>query len=98
MVVDSARRILVAGYTNATGSGYVYVAALVRYTANGALDTSFGSGGKLITNIRVQNFSHGQSVVLQPDGNIVLAGTTLDPTTSSWEFVVARFNTNGTAD
>src|SRR5262249_34324469 len=94
MAVDGAGRILVAGYTNATGSGYV--AALVRYTANGTLDPSFGSGGKLITSIQLAN--QKDSVALQSDGKIVLAGTTIDPANSAPEFVVARFNTDGTAD
>jgi uncharacterized delta-60 repeat protein len=96
MVVDSAGRILVAGYTNATGTSYV--AALVRYTANGALDTTFGSGGKLVTTIGLANQHRLDSVALQGDGKIVVAGTTIDPATSTPEFVVARFNTNGTAD
>ncbi len=91
MVVDSAGRIIVAGM--GPGSD----AALVRYTANGALDTTFGSGGKLVNIIRLASGYHASSVALQGDGKIVLAGTTLDPATS-WEFVLARFNTNGTAD
>jgi uncharacterized delta-60 repeat protein len=38
------------------------------------------------------------AVALQADGKIVLAGATIDPVTSEPEFVVARFNANGTAD
>jgi uncharacterized delta-60 repeat protein len=93
MVVDGSGRILVAGFTNATGSGSV--AALVRYTANGALDTTFGSAGQLVTSIGTNGHV---SVALQPDGKIVLAGTQLDPATNTWEFLTARFNANGTAD
>jgi uncharacterized delta-60 repeat protein len=90
MAVDSSGRILVAGWANAS-----HVAALVRYTANGALDTSFGSAGQLVTSIGTNG---GVSVALQPDGKIVLAGTQLDPANNDWEFLTARFNANGTAD
>ncbi len=95
MVVDSAGRILVAGTTNVTGAGTV--AALVRYTADGALDTTFGSGGKLLTNIPLTS-SQKDAIALQADGKIVLASTTTDPATSRPEFLLARFNANGTAD
>jgi uncharacterized delta-60 repeat protein len=93
MAVDGSGRILVAGYTNASG----YVAALVRYTPNGALDTTFGNGGKLITTIVLGNQLRSQ-VALQGDGKIVLAGTMINPATSTPEFLLARFNTNGTTD
>src|SRR6185437_3907654 len=74
-------------------------ATVLRYTANGTLDTSFGSGGKLITNIQVQpNADHSVGIAPQPDGKIVLGSTTLDPATRTGEFVTARFNANGTAD
>jgi uncharacterized delta-60 repeat protein len=96
MVVDSAGRILVAGYTNATGAGYT--AALVRYNANGSLDTTFGSGGKLITSIQDQNSGKIDSVALQSDGKIVLADCGTDPSKHTQIFEVARFNTNGTLD
>jgi uncharacterized delta-60 repeat protein len=91
MVVDSSGRILVAGYT---GAG----AALVRYNANGSLDTSFGSGGELLTSIPIQNSVKGDGLALQTDGKIVLAGSGLDPAHSTQVFEVARFNTNGTLD
>ena len=93
MAVQADGKILVGGYTNASGS---QVAALVRYNANGTLDTTFGNGGKLVTNIRVAN-GRSDSLLIQPDGKIVLAGTTLDASGQE-EFVVARFNANGTAD
>jgi len=96
IAVDSAGRIVVAGYTNApsnTTSGSTH-AAIVRYTANGALDTSFGSGGKLVTTFE----AHDVRMALQADGRIVIAGTETGPATGSTQFVTARFNTDGTLD
>jgi uncharacterized delta-60 repeat protein len=92
MAVDGSGRILVAGVSDASG---VNTAVLVRYTANG-LDTTFGNGGKLVTNIQLIN--GGDGVALQADGKIVLAGNKIDSATHSYEFCVARFNANGTAD
>jgi uncharacterized delta-60 repeat protein len=91
---------LVASAMAVDGSGRIVVADsghLARYTPNGALDTSFGTGGVIITNIS-SNIGSVVGVVLQPDGKIVLAGSPRDPATSTYQFMTARFNANGTAD
>src|SRR5262249_15956084 len=46
--------------------------ALARYNTSGALDSSFGSGGKVITNIAGMSIF---SIGVQPDGKIIAAGT-----------------------
>jgi uncharacterized delta-60 repeat protein len=72
---------------------------LVRYTANGALDPTFGSGGELFTGISIGSpggQGHPLAVSLQADGRIVVAGGT--PTSSGNDFLLARFNANGTID
>src|SRR5689334_5969354 len=62
--------------TGASGSRDIYSAsdfALVRYNADGSLDSSFGIGGKVITDF----FGGGDyinSAALQSDGRIVVAG------------------------
>jgi uncharacterized delta-60 repeat protein len=89
MVVDGAGRILVAG----TDAGGI---ALARFTANGSLDTTFGTGGTLVINIKENG--GGASVALQADGKIVVATTTTVFATAAAEFVVTRINPNGTAD
>jgi uncharacterized delta-60 repeat protein len=52
--------------------------ALVRYNANGSLDTSFGGKGTgiVLTNIGKNTNDHAYSVGLQTDGKIVVAGAT----------------------
>src|SRR5262249_31377208 len=74
--------------------------ALVRYNPNGTLDTSFGSGGKVVTEFGLlqQGYSYafGHSLALQPDGKIVVAGVAyIGP---GRDFALARYNTNGTLD
>jgi uncharacterized delta-60 repeat protein len=88
VAVDSSGRIVVAGETGSP--------TLLRYTPNGALDTSFGTGGVVITTLGGVNIN--EAAVVQPDGKIVLACDPFDPATNTREFSVARFNVNGTAD
>lgn len=65
VAVQNDGKLLVAG-----GNGYFL---LVRYTETGALDTSFGDGGKV--NIRAGGLGRGASMVVQPDGKIIVAGS-----------------------
>jgi uncharacterized delta-60 repeat protein len=51
---------------------------LARYLPSGALDPSFGVGGRVTTNFggAVPGYDRAQAVALQPDGRIVVAGVT----------------------
>lgn len=64
--------------------------ALVRFNANGSLDTGFDTDGKLTTDFG--SYDQATSVALQADGKIVVAGT------SSGAFALARYNTDGSLD
>jgi uncharacterized delta-60 repeat protein len=69
---------------------------LARFLPNGALDTTFGSGGKVIAPV---NFGSAQEIALQADGKIVTAGlTNFVFSTSTSDFTVARFLPNGSPD
>jgi uncharacterized delta-60 repeat protein len=87
-------KIVVAGY--AIGSnGYDF--AVTRYNANGSLDPTFGSGGKVLTPVGSSN-DQAYSVALQPDGKIVLAGINWPDDHSPGHFAVTRYNANGSLD
>ena len=92
VAVQSDGRIVVAGYSY-NGSNYDFV--LVRYTTAGALDASFGSGGVVTTDFAISDDS-GQSVAIQSDGKIVVAGYTDNG--SAGEFALARYTNSGTLD
>ena len=63
-------RIVVAGYTfRGTKTNF----AVARYQANGALDRSFGSGGRVVTEVG-EGFSEASAIVIRPDGRLVVAG------------------------
>jgi uncharacterized delta-60 repeat protein len=70
--------------------------ALARYNANGTLDPSFGSGGK--TTIPSSTADFVDAVALQPDGRIVVAGSSGSPQQRDDAFALARFNADGTLD
>ncbi|HEY9401176.1 MAG TPA: Calx-beta domain-containing protein [Pyrinomonadaceae bacterium] len=75
---------------------------LARYNPDGSLDTSFGAGGLVSTDFTGNGDDFARSVVLQPDGKIVVAGQTggqfsLLPSADT-SFGVARYNPNGTLD
>ena len=72
---------------------------LVRYNADGTLDTSFNGTGKVITS--VGNSDSGASeLAIQTDGKIVVAGYSL-AAPDNWrtaDFAVVRYNPDGSLD
>src|SRR5581483_1561223 len=70
--------------------------AVVRLLPDGAIDSSFGSGGTVRIGVP-RHTEFGEAVALQPDGRIVIAGTTY-PGPSLARFVVARLNPDGSLD
>jgi uncharacterized delta-60 repeat protein len=68
--------------------------AIVRYTAAGALDTTFGGTG-IVQSTFGGSDAQAHGVVVQPDGKIVVSGTT---GSSSGSLIVARYTTTGTLD
>lgn len=68
-----------------------------RRDANGALDPSFGTGGVTTFEFGPGSTDFGKAVGIQPDGKIVVAGTTNFGTVNAGIGVV-RFNADGTVD
>jgi len=69
---------------------------VVRCNSNGSLDSTFGSGGIVFTNISDDQRDTANDLAIQPDGRIVVAGTSTDGTNSV--VVLARYNTDGSPD
>nr|WP_255651232.1 Calx-beta domain-containing protein [Cesiribacter sp. SM1] len=94
MAVQPDGKIIVAGQSYESGKGFF---SLVRYNTNGSLDTSFGNrgDGKVLTALGSGN-ALGISMVLQPDGKILLTGEASNG--SNQDFALARYNSNGLLD
>lgn len=75
-----------------------YDFALARYLADGTIDTTFGSAGKMRTDFGDHNFDQARSAVLQPDGKIVAAGFAISQNGLAWNFAVARYGSDGALD
>src|SRR5205807_9561796 len=73
--------------------------AIVRYNGAGQLDPTFNGSGKLVdATVIVIHFSNSQ-IVQQGDGRLVLAGLTpVNGDESNSQLLVARYNTDGSAD
>jgi uncharacterized delta-60 repeat protein len=69
--------------------------AVARYNADGSLDASFGSGGKVTTVFGV--FDVAFAVAIQGDGKIVAVGATA-PGGFCCQFALARYNVEGSLD
>ncbi len=68
--------------------------AVARYNPNGTLDSSFGTGGVVVSDLGSDDEAY--AVALQPDGKIVVAGDT--GLFRSNDAVVARYLPDGTPD
>ncbi|HEX6430837.1 MAG TPA: T9SS type A sorting domain-containing protein [Niastella sp.] len=90
MAFTSDGKLLVAGRIQNPDSFLV-----ARYTIDGALDVTFGTGGVVRVNSESNNSARAYGMALQSDGKIVLAGWNW-PTTK--DFCVMRFNADGTFD
>jgi len=91
VAVQGDGRILAAGGVNISGT---YYSSLVRYNADGTLDTTFNGTGQVLTNFSDGTVSY--SVTIQADSKIVTAGGTT--VSGTGEFWLARYNTDGTLD
>ena len=93
LVIQSGDKIVVSGYY-CDGSDKNCNFAVARFNPNGSLDTTFSADGKQTTDFGGDD--KGNSVIIQSNGKIVLAGCKAAPSDSS--FALARYNTNGSLD
>jgi len=71
--------------------------AVARHNPDGTLDKTFGVGGKVQTDFPGLA-AVASSVVVQPDGKIVVAGGAFPLFTFAGDFKVARYNPDGSLD
>ena len=93
-------KLVVAGYSF-NGSNYLF--AVTKYNADGSLDNTFdgdsGTGNGIVTksiNTGIGGNDIAYDMVVQPDGKILLGGTTNLSGTN--DFAMVRFNPDGTLD
>src|SRR5688572_23030241 len=86
LTVQSDGKFVAVGSANGSNFG------VARYNADGTLDTTFSSDGKVATDFSA-GFQTGRSVVIQPDGKILAVGDSF-----SGFVLLARYNADGSFD
>ena len=95
VIVQPDGKILLAG-DGGQGNRQASSFMVVRYKSDGRKDLSFGKGG--VSEIRFSDgFDQAYAMALQPDGKIVLAGSS-DSNNEKTPFAVARINSDGSLD
>lgn len=94
LAIQSDGRIIAAGFAANSASGRDF--ALARYNADGALDTSFGSGGRVTLDYFASD-DEAKAVAIDSSGRIVIAGSAFNGATLA-DFAVARFTAEGKVD
>jgi uncharacterized delta-60 repeat protein len=89
VALQADRKIVVGG-----GDGHANF-VLARYNADGSLDTTFGSNGKVTTAVGVGT-GVALGLAIQPNRKIVAAGYAF--LNGGFEFALARYNVDGTLD
>lgn len=88
----STDNIYSVGLTEVTGIGRALIYSV---DANGAANAQFGTNGAAEFPDTVGNYSQFNAVEVDANGKIVVAGTVR---TTSLDFLIARYNTDGTLD
>ena len=73
-------------------NGVYTIFTLVRYNSNGLVDTTFGTGGAVTTDVTLGHSSQAYSALLQPDGKMIAVGV------ANSLFALVRYNSDGSRD
>ncbi|HEX7439383.1 MAG TPA: hypothetical protein VF319_04735 [Caldimonas sp.] len=84
MLIQADGKVIVGGFAQGPNSSLF---ALARYQTDGSLDSTFGSGGKVLTDFGL-SFAICNALAVQADGKIVAVGAASNGTTHS---AVARY-------
>jgi uncharacterized delta-60 repeat protein len=97
VAVEADGKLVVVGtsykHNDFTGEDFV----VTRYNTDGTLDNAFGAGGRARTDFPGLA-AVPSSLVIQPDGKIVVAGGAFPLFTFLGDFRVVRYNPNGSLD
>jgi len=104
VAIQNDDKIIVAGHRAWDGSSL----ALVRFTAEGKVDDTFGTNGIILTDTYPPHGSYGgdsgSDVAVQADGKIVVVGSSAvkgcgdEPDSHFTQGLLLRYNTDGTLD
>jgi len=97
VAVQADGKLVVVGQTYKNNDFSNEDFAVARHNTDGTLDTTFGAMGRVKTDFPGLA-AVPSSVVIQPDGKIVVAGGAFPLFTFAGDFKVVRYNSNGSLD
>ena len=92
VAIQADGKIVVAGEA---WNGVDFDVALARFNTNGSLDSTFGGGGKVLTDYGTDDHGRGLDIAAV-DGQISVAGVV--GTSTDYDIAVARYDTDGGLD
>ena len=92
IVIQNDGKILAAGFTTINETFFRF--SIVRYNNDGTMDNTFGTNG--IVNTNIGDVAFANSIALQIDGKIILAGYSSAEGINN--MAVVRYNTDGSID
>jgi uncharacterized delta-60 repeat protein len=95
LALQADGKIVAVGYC--TGTTYKAFCSARYDGSDGDLDTSFAGDGKLLTSIAADD-DISYAVAVQTDGKIVVGGGCRNDTSDNFEFCIARYSDDGSAD
>jgi uncharacterized delta-60 repeat protein len=93
VAVQADGRILVGGFSSQWASDF----AMARYNSDGSLDTSFSGDGKVTTDVGGL-WDQAYAMAAQSDGKVLLAGMASGNPSSTSDFALVRYNSDGSLD
>jgi uncharacterized delta-60 repeat protein len=98
-IVQPDGKILVLGVVSRHHSGSTGTAVIARFDANGSLDRSFGSGGRVLAPFGAAHHETPTAIAIGPGGELVIAGDVRQPSSAAGKFVnriaLAAFGRSG---
>jgi uncharacterized delta-60 repeat protein len=95
MALQADGKIVVVGETYRTNKDDDF--GVARLNTDGTFDTTFGAGGRLFTTVG-QWADSADDVAIQPDGKIVVVGSSQTQFSGTYDVAVVRYNANGSLD
>ena len=95
VAIDGNGKIVVSAIADSGGGDADF--AVLRYNADGTLDTTFSADGKATTDIAGNGKDYANAIGIDGNGKIVVAGTWKQDDADS-DIAVVRYNADGTLD
>lgn len=94
LALQSDGKLVAAGYRYDSGGNQDFL--IVRFNANGSVDTSFGTNGAVKYNGAANKADTANALLIQSDGKVLVAGRSYNG--ANQDILIIRLNTNGTVD